>query len=206
MPIPMAFWLNSMMGWFIRSSLAFSHILLIILKSEHLSLSSYCLSDSITSLRVLLACIKQLSKHPCPTCLVSKKNIQFLGTACDTHTHIQKRCTDDENYQYKMRIVRNYIYKSGGFLNSWQIKNLLGPESIVPTLVCKFSCRILWELIHLQSTFSDCLAPLHFDFFCMFAPDLLHEFELGAWKAIFKHLIRIMYTQGNDAIQKLNNQ
>ncbi|KAF8662105.1 hypothetical protein AX14_007091, partial [Amanita brunnescens Koide BX004] len=40
----------------------------------------------------------------------------------------------------------------------------------------------------------------------MFVPDLLHEFELGVWKAIFKHLIRILYAQGDDAIQKLNDR
>ncbi|KIL60072.1 hypothetical protein M378DRAFT_47864, partial [Amanita muscaria Koide BX008] len=34
--------------------------------------------------KVLLAGIKQLGKCPCPTCLVLKKNIQFLGTARDT--------------------------------------------------------------------------------------------------------------------------
>lgn len=40
----------------------------------------------------------------------------------------------------------------------------------------------------------------------MFVPDLLHEFELGVWKAIFKHLIRILYGQGDDSIQKLNDR
>lgn len=38
----------------------------------------------------------------------------------------------------------------------------------------------------------------------MFVPDLLHEFELGVWKAVFTHLIRILYAAGNNGIQKLN--
>lgn len=125
--------------------------------------------------------------------------------ARDTRTRTCKQRTDDENYRIKIRIARNYIYKSGGFLNGRQLENLLGPESIVPTLVRKMSSQIQ-ELIHLQSAFSDRLALLHFDFFRMFAPDLLHEFELGVWKAIFKHLIRIMYAHGGDAIQKLNDR
>ena len=37
-------------------------------------------------------------------------------------------------------------------------------------------------------------------------PDLLHEFELGIWKAIFVHLIRILYAYGNDSISKLNSR
>lgn len=30
-----------------------------------------------------------------------------------------------------------------------------------------------------------------FDFFLMLVVDLLHEFELGVWKAIFTHLLRM---------------
>ena len=40
----------------------------------------------------------------------------------------------------------------------------------------------------------------------MFVPDLLHEFELGVWKAVFIHLMRILYAAGGDAIQTLNEQ
>lgn len=36
----------------------------------------------------------------------------------------------------------------------------------------------------------------------MLVVDLLHEFELGIWKALFVHLIRILYTagQGSDEL------
>ena len=40
----------------------------------------------------------------------------------------------------------------------------------------------------------------------MLVPDLLHEFELGVWKAVFAHLIRILYAAGGDLIQELNRQ
>ena len=40
----------------------------------------------------------------------------------------------------------------------------------------------------------------------MFVPDLLHEFELGVWKATFVHLMRILYANGNDNIQTLNQR
>ena len=30
----------------------------------------------------------------------------------------------------------------------------------------------------------------------MLVVDLLHEFELGVWKAVFSHLIRILYAAG----------
>ena len=38
----------------------------------------------------------------------------------------------------------------------------------------------------------------------MFVPDLLHEFELGVWKSIFTHLLRVLYVGGIDSIQALN--
>jgi hypothetical protein len=40
----------------------------------------------------------------------------------------------------------------------------------------------------------------------MFAVDLLHEFELGVWKATFTHLIRLLYAVGGSGIQTLNNR
>jgi hypothetical protein len=40
----------------------------------------------------------------------------------------------------------------------------------------------------------------------MFVPDLLHEFELGVWKAIFTHLMRILYACAGDAIEHLDKR
>jgi hypothetical protein len=36
--------------------------------------------------------------------------------------------------------------------------------------------------------------------------DLLHEFELGVWKAIFSHLMRILHAIGGSAVQDLNKR
>lgn len=38
----------------------------------------------------------------------------------------------------------------------------------------------------------------------MFTVDLLHEFELGVWKATFTHLICILFAAGENALQTLN--
>ena len=45
----------------------------------------------------------------------------------------------------------------------------------------------------MQNTFSEALGPLGFDHHAMFVVDPMHEFELGVWKAVFTHLIRILY-------------
>lgn len=54
--------------------------------------------------------------------------------------------------------------------------------------------------------FSERLSKYGFDFHSMFIVDLLHEFELGVWKAVFTHLLRLLYAQGADGIQLLNKR
>ena len=34
----------------------------------------------------------------------------------------------------------------------------------------------------------------------------MHEFELGVWKAVFTHLLRLLYAQGGNGIIKLNER
>ncbi|TFK79623.1 hypothetical protein K466DRAFT_505253, partial [Polyporus arcularius HHB13444] len=38
----------------------------------------------------------------------------------------------------------------------------------------------------------------------VFAPDLMHEVELGVWKGTFAHLLRLIQAQGRSAIQEFN--
>ena len=38
----------------------------------------------------------------------------------------------------------------------------------------------------------------------MLVPDLMHEFELGVWKSVFIHLMRILHAHGSDAVSELN--
>ena len=54
--------------------------------------------------------------------------------------------------------------------------------------------------------FSVKLGPHGLDFYMIFVPDLLHKFKLGVWKAVFIHLIWILYTTGGDGIQMPNKQ
>lgn len=57
-----------------------------------------------------------------------------------------------------------------------------------------------------QSAFSARLSVHGFNVYRMFVVDVLHEFELGVWKAILTHLIRILYAEGNDRIQTMNTR
>jgi len=57
-----------------------------------------------------------------------------------------------------------------------------------------------------QNAFSERLSKYGFDFHSMFVVDMLHEFELGVWKAIFTHLLRLLYAQGGNGILELNKR
>ena len=60
--------------------------------------------------------------------------------------------------------------------------------------------------LSMQNAFSECLSGYGFDYHSIFIVDLLHEFKLGVWKAIFTHLLRILYAQGGDGILELNKR
>jgi hypothetical protein len=61
-------------------------------------------------------------------------------------------------------------------------------------------------LITSQSAFVSTLSQLGLDFFPLFVVDLMHEFELGVWKAVLIHLVRILYTQGADIIAEFDRR
>jgi hypothetical protein len=42
--------------------------------------------------------------------------------------------------------------------------------------------------------FAQKLGPFGLDPFCMLIVDFMHECELGTWKALFSHLIRLLYS------------
>lgn len=40
----------------------------------------------------------------------------------------------------------------------------------------------------------------------MFVPDVMHEFELGVWKAMFTHILRVLRAVATDNLARLNNR
>ncbi|KIK94750.1 hypothetical protein PAXRUDRAFT_142242, partial [Paxillus rubicundulus Ve08.2h10] len=56
-----------------------------------------------------------------------------------------------------------------------------------------------------QNAFSEKLSPHGFNLFLMLIVDLLHEFELGVWKAIFIYLIWILIAAGGETISRINS-
>ncbi|KAJ7174906.1 hypothetical protein C8R46DRAFT_1161271 [Mycena filopes] len=139
--------------------------------------------------KVLLATIRNLGHCPCPRCLVTKDKLDQLGTVRDAKTRVQERRVDDEGYRFYIRKARDWIYRLGKVIRAQKVEGLLAAKSLVPTV----------------NTFS-VLTSFGASIFDMLVPDLLHEMELGVWKAVFTHLIRILVASGGDVVQALNDR
>ncbi|KAF8800330.1 hypothetical protein BYT27DRAFT_7117677 [Phlegmacium glaucopus] len=140
--------------------------------------------------KVLLCCIKYLGNLPCPRCLVHKSEIQDLGTKRDLARRETKKRVDDGRRRMLVETARDMVYMDGVRPGAKAVSDLLASRALTPT----------------HNAFSECLSQYGFDFHSMFVVDLMHEFELGVWKAVFTHLLRILYAQGGDGIQKLNER
>lgn len=40
----------------------------------------------------------------------------------------------------------------------------------------------------------------------MFTVDILHEFDLGVWKSVLEHLIRMLHAVGEDSVVEMNSR
>ncbi|THH32816.1 hypothetical protein EUX98_g1394 [Antrodiella citrinella] len=145
--------------------------------------------------KVLLATIRNLGACLCPRCIVPKSKVSELGMKRDEQQRTTGARTDSNRFRSAVQTARRAIYKLGMTVKSKSVELLLAAESWVPT------CNAFSEFA--QSVAAEVL-PYEFNFFTMLVPDLMHEFELGVWKAVFTHLIRMLVAVGNNAIQEFN--
>ncbi|KAG2737471.1 hypothetical protein P692DRAFT_201842935 [Suillus brevipes Sb2] len=138
--------------------------------------------------KVLLATIKFLGGCPWPHCLVKKADLHKMGMKLDMKNRVTHKHLDNFQQQRSVEEARTLIFKLGVPVSGSHVKAILNKASYVP--IC--------------SAFSERLAKHGFNMFDMFLVNQLHEFELGAWKAKFTHLLRILHAAGGNAIQDLN--
>jgi hypothetical protein len=116
---------------------------------------------------------------------------------------------DDEERRYKVNLARDFIYNRNFLVNSTVVERILKGQSLVPNIVSISYLSTLKpnaESCDLQNAFSKKLAPLGFDMFPMFVVDLMHEFELGVWKALFIHLLRILEAVDKTLVVELDRR
>ena len=160
--------------------------------------------------RALLASIRNLGACPCPRCEVRKDQIPQVGTIPDDVRRTNHRRANGPSLKMRISVSRAAIYERGKGIKSTAVEDLLSPLSYVPTLVSAPSPTQLLDgvlsFLHLsQNAFADRFGET-FDLFSLFVVDLLHEIELGVWKAFFIHLIRILVSLGGNSIQLFNNR
>ncbi|KAG2060721.1 hypothetical protein BDR06DRAFT_986857 [Suillus hirtellus] len=122
---------------------------------------------------VLIATIKDMGSCPCPHCLTPKNVFTSLGLRKDMKSRLQNL-----RVYITTNVVRarEYIYQWGNTVDGTKVEEMLGEGSWVPVV----------------NKFVEKLGALGLDPFRMLIVDFMHKCELGTWKALFTHLIRIL--------------
>ncbi|KAI0263704.1 hypothetical protein BGY98DRAFT_928452 [Russula aff. rugulosa BPL654] len=123
--------------------------------------------------KVLIATIRDQGLCPCPRCLVPKTKLDQMGSNIDMKNRTEKA---RKYLPDNVRNARRAIYKLGMPIGGVAVARSLKETSSVPT----------------SNAFVERLGQ-DFDLSRMLVVDFMHEFELGVWKTLFTHLIRILY-------------
>ncbi|KAH9916588.1 uncharacterized protein BXZ73DRAFT_105780 [Epithele typhae] len=135
--------------------------------------------------KMLIATLRDKGQCPCPHCLIRFDKIHQLGTTSDRETRILSARMDTEQHQALVTQARHRIYEDGYVVDSDRVEGLLRQESM--------------NAFHRLSKFG-------FNIQKALVVDQMHEFELGVWKALFKHLVRILDSLPGDAIHVMNSR
>jgi hypothetical protein len=138
---------------------------------------------------------------------MKKGQLPEMGTRLDSIRRVTLARIDNGSYHYNITTARRFIYQSGYGLKSCAVENILKPASLTPTIVSlQYDGLSQYLTAHCQNTFSSHFHEYGFNVFSMLVPDLMHEFELGVWKSIFIHLLRLLSAVGGNAIIQLNSR
>ena len=132
--------------------------------------------------------------------------MHHLGEEKDMFQHRLLAHRDTQERRNKIVAARRLIYEKHYVVDTPQVEALLKEESLVPTKVSIAVTMLLMKLRCIKNAFSERLGRAGFDFFLMLVVDLLHEFELGVWKAVFVHLLRMLDSLKVDALSELNQR
>ncbi|KAJ3514106.1 hypothetical protein NMY22_g14847 [Coprinellus aureogranulatus] len=140
--------------------------------------------------RTTVVSIRQMGACPCPRCLIPTDMIHSLGTAEDRQIRDMTRRRDTQDQKLKVQDARDLIFNQLYAVNSPVIEDVLKLTSLVPS----------------QNAFSDRLSNLGLDIYDMVSVDILHEVEIGVWKTLFIHLLRLLEALGTSGTGILNSR
>jgi hypothetical protein len=106
-------------------------------------------------------------------------------------------------------MARDFI-ASGHTVDGVKVRNTLEEGSWVPILVSTMASGAFrsTHTVRWKNRFVQKLGKFGLDPFRMLVVDLMHECELGTWKALFTHLIRLLYAlpQGSRLVAILDSR
>ncbi|KAF8074608.1 hypothetical protein FPV67DRAFT_1559334 [Lyophyllum atratum] len=138
----------------------------------------------------LIAGTRRNGLFPCPRCLIEKQQIRKMGTIPDRNFRNSHRRHNDQPTRSSIQAARSKIYDKGLAVQGDAVEAILKEKSLLPV----------------ETAFSKRLSRFQFDCYSMLVVDLLHEFELGVWRALFVHLIRILYAINASRVHELDRR
>ncbi|KAG6913175.1 hypothetical protein DXG01_009051 [Tephrocybe rancida] len=127
--------------------------------------------------KVLVASVRNGGQLPCPRCLVLKSQLRGMGMRDDLDQRVVAVRINDASQRKKVQAARKFIYELGFAVNSKSVETILKPLSLVPAV----------------NAFSAALGEFGFNHYQMLVVDILHEWEVGVWKSVLIHLIRLVH-------------
>jgi hypothetical protein len=113
---------------------------------------------------------------------------------------------DDAKRRNRTWSAREAIYLKNFAVDSTAVETLLKEDSLVPTAVSVLFVMWLVLCSLFQNAFSDKLSAFNFNIFDILVVDLLHEVELGVWKAVFIHLLRLLDCENENLKHELDRR
>ena len=130
-----------------------------------------------------------------------------MGRDDDRRRREESRRYDDAERRKKVDDAREWVYDKGYAITGDKVEDLLKDQSMVPTKVFESTFASLQvSTPFVQNAFSLLLSPFGFDFHKMLTVDLLHEVELGVWKSLLTHLIRMLHVCGAGKVHEFDER
>ncbi len=131
-----------------------------------------------------------------------------MGTKNDMKKRTNNPREDSGFLASRIDMVRGWIFKNGAAPEGDRVKSTLLHRTSTTTTQVGRSLRLRSCALTLgvQSAFSIRFGEFGQNAYDLFVPDLLHEFELGVWKATFTHLVRLLIAVGGTAVHDLDER
>ncbi|KAF8505065.1 hypothetical protein JB92DRAFT_2737762, partial [Gautieria morchelliformis] len=142
--------------------------------------------------KMLMLSLRDKGTCPCPCCLVRKKEICDLGKKRDRVRQETQARADTHLLRGDIILACQLIYDKTGYgVSSKAVEDLLKEQSQVPTE---------------NALSSRMITTPSFNKYQLFPVDIMHEVELGVWKAVFTHLIWLLNALSPDKVHELNKR